>query len=876
MMDNGVAVVTATRRLARHIHEEFARRQQAAGRKAWPTPEVRYAPDWLAEEWQGLPEAARGEGAPVLLDDGQERVLWEEVCETAAPAEFAGDRVTLAAALQEAWALCREWQLDIARFARPASDEVELLMRAAGVFEQRLAAQGWISTAQLPETLVAAARAGTWRPKPTLWLGFDEPAPALRALCDALAAQGAFVEMSTGEAHAGVAELFPCPDEHEEIRAAARWARALLDRGETGPIGVVFQGLGQRRSEAVRVFADVFGTDDTEPEAALNGLVHISLGRPLADYPVVAHALLALEMLVVPPDIETLAEFLRSPFFAGGMSEMYQRARLEMELRRQGRERWPLPVLATACGNCPVLAKILNDARLPELMRDERRSAAAWARWATQVLDHFGWPGERPLTSTEYQTVEAWHKLLARFAPLAAVAGPMTMNGAVRRIARMARERLFQPQGDPAPVQILGLPEVAGLRFSQLWIAGMGDDAWPNAPRPNPYLPRELQRRLGMPQADVARELAFARRVTTALLAAAPTVVVSHAQWRDDQQLSVSPLFAQLPRSKDMSLSPYSGRARQLNEAAPVLEGYADWQGPAIGTARLRGGAYAIADQAACPFRAFARRRLFAAAPEVIEAGLDAITHGELLHTAMAGLWEELKSHAALAELSDDDRRRLVARHVDATLGRQSNHGDEFRRAVLEIERERLIELIFAWLQIESSRPGFEVVARETEQPLTVAGFELKLRVDRIDRLADGKQLIIDYKSGRKKSAGVWRGDRPDEPQLPMYAIAREPPPDGIAFAHLHKGGSAFVGLAERPEIAPGIGDVGAMKEPIAWNDLLAQWKKAIGDLVAGFARGDARVDPKTGAACRHCEVMPLCRLHELKPLGAIEEADDE
>lgn len=872
-MDDDVTVVTATRRLARQVEEDYARRQQAAGRQAWPAPEVRYAPDWLAEEWENLPQPGFGDAVPVLLDSGQERVLWEEVCETAAPAEFAGDRVTLAAALQEAWALCREWQLEIARFARPASDEVELLMRAASTFEQQLAAQGWISAAQLPGALGAAALAGTWRPRPTLWLGFDEPTPALRALCAALAAQGALVESPLEEARAGVAELFPCPDENEEIHTAARWARALIERGETGAIGIVFQGLGTRRNEIVRVFCDVFGAEDAEPEAALNGLVHVSLGRPLAEYPIVAHALLALDMLVAPPGIETLAEFLHSPFFAGGMSETGARARLELRLRETGRERWPLPVLAPTEHDCPQLRRVLNGAG--EWMRDRPQSAAEWARWATQALASFGWPGERTLTSTEYQTIAAWHELLARFARLSAVAGPMTMNAAVRRITRMARERLFQPQADPAPVQILGLPEVAGLGFSQLWIAGASDDAWPGAPRPNPFIPLTLQRSLGMPHADAVRELDFARRVTRGLLSAAPRVVVSHAQWREDAQLNISPLFAHLPRAREMSLSPFTGHARRLHETAPPLEAYGDWQGPALSQERPKGGVRIIADQAACPFRAFARHRLSACEPEIVKPGLDPRTHGLLVHAALDRFWKELKSHTALESLSGDQERQLVERHVDSALREHADpHADGFRRALIEIERRRLVRLLLAWLQCERQRPAFEVLVTEKPRTLKLDAMELQLRVDRMDRLADGRRLLLDYKTGDRVGPGAWLGPRPDEPQLPIYALATEPAPDGIAFARLHAAGPKFAGLASGPGMAKGIKPSVEGKNAVAWPELIAQWRATLDALAGGFARGDAAADPKQAGTCRNCEVMPLCRLHELRPQGEFAEEE--
>jgi probable DNA repair protein len=304
----------------------------------------------------------------------------------------------------------------------------------------------------------------------------------------------------------------------------------------------------------------------------------------------------------------------------------------------------------------------------------------------------------------------------------------------------------------------------------------------------------------------------------------------------------------------------------------PELEPYSDWQAPPLAETRLKGGVGIVADQAACPFRAFARHRLFAEAPETVEAGLDVMTHGVLLHKAMAGIWNELKTHSALAALSLEALEKLISRYVDFALSRLDTHGDAFRRAVIEVERGRLARLIRDWLQRERQRPAFEVLETEFPQTLRIGGRELQLRADRIDRLESGKRLIIDYKSGAKKSANVWWGDRPDEPQLPMYALL-EPPADAIALATLHAADSGFVGLANVPDLADGIHDSGSLRrDPIAWADLMEHWQRTVASLVENFAQGNARVDPKMPGTCSNCEVKPLCRLHELAPQGAFAE----
>lgn len=94
--------------------------------------------------------------------------------------------------------------------------------------------------------------------------------------------------------------------------------------------------------------------------------------------------------------------------------------------------------------------------------------------------------------------------------------------------------------------------------------------------------------------------------------------------------------------------------------------------------------------------------------------------------------------------------------------------------ALLPGERDRLRRLLQAWLDAgERGRQDFAVL--EIESPLTLqfAGFALRFRQDRVDRLADGSVAIIDYKTGTTVALGKWFDARPQAPQLGVYLLAR-------------------------------------------------------------------------------------------------------
>jgi hypothetical protein len=52
------------------------------------------------------------------------------------------------------------------------------------------------------------------------------------------------------------------------------------------------------------------------------------------------------------------------------------------------------------------------------------------------------------------------------------------------------------------------------------------------------------------------------------------------------------------------------------------------------------------------------------------------------------------------------------------------------------------------------------------------------------------------------------------------------------------------------------------------WDALAASWRRELEALGQGFARGDARVDPKDGAeTCKQCDQQLFCRIAERMPL---------
>ena len=180
-----------------------------------------------------------------------------------------------------------------------------------------------------------------------------------------------------------------------------------------------------------------------------------------------------------------------------------------------------------------------------------------------------------------------------------------------------------------------------------------------------------------------------------------------------------------------------------------------------------------------------------------------------------------------------------------------------FTERFTEIERERLDGILQAWLAEERQREPFTVLVQEREQSIQLRRIALTARIDRIDRLDDGSVAVIDYKTGLPKLQS-WDGERPEDPQLPLYAVAADEAVSGVLFARVRRGKMGFLGLGKRA-VAPGVAEVPAPD----FDATIDSWRAVLEHLADQVAEGYAAVDPRDGNVCDYCGLHPLCRIAE-------------
>lgn len=883
----------ATTRLAQTLRGELP-----AERAVWRTRQALTLGQWFAT----LADEALLSGIadlPVGLDAFSERLLWEKVIAASlTDAAPLFDIQGMAASAAEAQALARVWKIRADGSA--LSDEAKLFIGWQTEFDKRCRSNGWIDPAGLQRQVIELIAAGHFAlPESVAFAGFDRYTPLERDLMAALTARGVSVQnqpkFPVDRGNDDGRHRVACADGDAECAAVVAWVQEQLAANPACRLGIVAPDLAGVRDRLEFLLDDALHPALIRPDAAeVPRAFNFSLGRALADLPLIR---VALDLLALGSGRAKIEQSrLSALLLAGGWSaadgEADGRARLDAALRRDLPYFTTLPALIRLARRlaeseaplCPQTVDALESFAETAAAASRKLPPGQWAGVFRNCLKAAGWPGDRPLSSHEFQARRAFGEVLDGFGRLDGLLGPLAFAEAVRRLAQLCRQRLFQPEtrGRPA-IQVLGVLESAGLDFDALWVMGMNDDLWPPPPRPNPLLPADLLRAAGAAHASAEVELDFARRVHARLAQSAPEVTFSFAQADGNRVLRPSPLIAGIPLAANASADVTTLARQMADESAAALELIADAMAPPVGEGeKVSGGSWVLRAQAICPAWAYFQYRLGGEAMDEPVEGLDPAARGTLVHEALEAFWTAVRSSDALAALGELSRQQAIAEAVTKAL--QTFELD--RRITLparfrELEAARLAKLVDVWLQVEAKRGlSFDVIACEAPAEVEIEGIKVKMIVDRIDQLADGRQVIIDYKTGAAVDTKNWAEQRITEPQLPIYAALVNEDVAAVVFAKVLLDKPAFAGVADEKDILPGVQGIGDEKQKIFdpaefpdWIAVITHWRERLHAVAKEVKQGRAGVVFADEKGLQYCEVLPLLRLPERRRLLAAAQA---
>lgn len=833
-MQDGATIVTPNNRLAEQL---LARYITEDGRRTLKKPTCLPYQAFLQHVFERFCLQHPHDKHPVLLNDAQLRTVWRHVL---TPDENSQHHQKLLNAVLSAWTVCNDWQISLPHPDFELTEQTQQfeIWRARG--ETRLKQVHALAKQQLVSYLIKNIKNTPF--KCIHWVCFDDYTPLQQAFQAHLRSLGVeqhhddFIGESTGGSSQATYQCIT-RDKQDEYAHMLHFVREKLNNNATH-IGLVVPDLNQDAPNLMRYFKRHL------PEDVFN----ISLGKPLTEYPLVAHALQWISLNQIELSQHQAQLLLSSPHLVAAQSEFLARASCfnHISILQEQRIPW-VRFKHEIQTSAPALAEALQAlTRYPT-----KETPLAWARLFYQRLTQLGFPGEAGLTSAQYQCLQRLIALMDDFVALSVVTPTMCAKEALRALHDLAKNTIFQPEKSDAPVQILGLLEASGCTFDAVWMSGVTDQTLPTRTRLSAFIPIALQRELDMPYANASREQRLAEKRITRLQLASQEQVFSYPALVGDIPALPSPLILNYPELPQASTpKPITHTTKLLTEPEPYIYPFTEDDTRIGGTARL-------AEQALCPFRAFAAHRLKATTPPEPTEGPDAMLRGQVIHHILELLWKKLKTQHALIACRQTELEALIDTAIQTALAPIRTHKPtSFPELMQTVEHARLKRLVHACLTWDKARPAFDVEAIEQNYHLTLGELEFRVRVDRIDRLHTGDKWVLDYKS-RLPSPLPWHEERPEFPQLLLYALLDDTI-RGLLFVELKHGQTACRGFAENTADIQGIKTI---KTDESWSTYQHTWHQRLLTLAHEYQTGHSVPRPPKKSTCQTCNFQPLCRI---------------
>ena len=768
----------------------------------------------------------------------------------------------LADALRRSAALVRDWGM---RWHGSPTAESVVLQRAQRLYADRCNTLHARAVSDWTQSLPRTRAAGT----PLMFAGCGAMGTALEARLRALGAE--FWPAAVHSDATTSDQIVACADPADELRRAARWCRELLQRDAGARLLVVDPLLARRRALAIGIFGhELQGRDllvgSGEAPFGVEG------GQELSAYATVAAALRLLQLGAGAVEFPELAALLRSPYIDCGGNAA--RAALELAMRDRNVPR----------ADCALLLALARSMRPPAGMQlsgalesiaetslghvHRREGAGWWGRRFAALLETAGWPGTQPLGSEEQQQCERFRDLLGEFSLLGGGDERFSRGQALELLRALAARTAFDSSTGDVPVTLTAATDDPLSGYDGIWVAGLNADNWPMPPHADPFVPLAVQRAMNLPSASPEGRLTAAREAMAAWRRCAGQLVYSWAIAEDDVSQQPSGMLGSTAeaatQAKDRPVRPLADSLlAAMHRSAKRERRPADRARPWPAAAALTGGTRVLQLQASCPFRASAELRLGAdTVPEPVP-GFDPRERGRLLHRALELAWRQLGDSDALLRVAADGSsvdalaRTVAERAVREALARRLTPA---AAALVSNETLRIAARVTALLRDDQRRAqasGFRALRLEEWQECELAGRTLRVRMDRLDQLSDGRVVVIDYKSG---IAETFRplDERPRQPQLLAYALLAGKAVAGVAAAYLNVDEVRWRGAAAADSTLPL--PVRARVPTAPWPELLNHWRRVIERLVGDFAAGEAAVDPLPDV-CSTCTLAALCRV---------------
>ncbi len=467
-----------------------------------------------------------------------------------------------------------------------------------------------------------------------------------------------------------------------------------------------------------------------------------------------------------------------------------------------------------------------------QALRDTLQSSRPLTRWLADLraaLQSAGqWPGL--LQDAAGQAVlDALRLRDGAELEFADVTARMSQSEFTAWISQTLEDKSFSPE-PPANAQVVILPlsQLLGRPLAAVVLPGCDEVRLPVSPEPPGLWTPDQRALLGLPSRE---QLAAAARAAWHYALQFPHVDVLWRLSEGGEHLMASGFVQELMLHQAPALAPDPSVLRALTPQPCVMPRP---QGDALPLSRLSSTAYE--DLRRCPYRFFALRQLKLQESDELDLSLSKRDFGNWLHSVLKLFHEALNKAPAPDFIARVAMINIAAEQATRALGLSQSEFLPFAAAWPRVRAGYL-----EWLTAhEAGGATFSEAEAWKETPLgrlTLVG-----KIDRIDRLADGSALVIDYKTEAPATTAQRIKQSLEDTQLAFYAALLTD--DTLAGAYVNVGEKD----ATRSYVQADI---------VSLRDHLLE---GIASDMARIAGGAPMPALGEGKACEFCAARGLCR----------------
>ena len=388
----------------------------------------------------------------------------------------------------------------------------------------------------------------------------------------------------------------------------------------------------------------------------------------------------------------------------------------------------------------------------------------------------------------------------------------------------------FVPQSTrKEEVVILPFNQLLARPFAALVLPGCDEGRLAVSPEPSGPWTRAQRDAFGMPSRETLEQAV--RAGWRCALQASFSDVLWRASDDSGEALLPSPLVLALQLEAGVVRGGDLREQRQM-QALPTQAPKAI--GAALPVTEISASAYENLRR--CPYRFFALHQLGLKEQDELEAGVDKRDFGNWLHEVLAAFHDTLRDSP---EPPGPGRTTLIDICADEVTRERRLEQGEFLPFAAAWPQVR--DGYLAWLE-QHEATGASFASAESRHRVPLGPLTLVGRIDRIDRLADGTRMVVDYKTESLQKSKARVAVPGEDTQLAFYSALLED--DRLEAAYLN--------ISER-----------SGTDTVVHRDVTSTRDELIIGLLADMQRiagGEPLAALGEGTGCDFCKARGLCR----------------